>query len=53
MDPNSITHQQNNGQWIQIPLLIKKVVGNEFEFHYSLKKVMDNGFAFHYPFLKY
>ena len=33
MDSNSIIHRQNNGQWIRIPLLINKVIGNEFEFH--------------------
>ena len=38
MNSNSITHQKNNGYWIRIPLVIRKVVGNGFELFYSLKK---------------
>ena len=38
MDSNSITHQQNNGLWIRIPLLVSKVVCNEFEFLYLLRR---------------
>ena len=38
MDLNSITHYKSSGQWIQIPLLNKLVMGNRSEFHYSLEK---------------
>ena len=38
MDRNYIVQLKSNGQWIRIPLLIKKVVGDGSEFHYSLKK---------------
>ena len=34
MNQNSVPHEKNSGQWIRIPLLIKKVMGNGSEFHY-------------------
>ena len=38
MDGNFIVYGKSNGYWIRIPLLIKKVMDNGFEFHNSIKK---------------
>ena len=36
--PNSISHEKSSEKWIRVPLLIKKVMDNRSELHYSKKK---------------